>query len=159
MTSVSTPLLYDDIDRHVALAGGIDRAATPIGMYLAWCVNLSLVSEELLATADREVLRVKLREITGAELLIKGCHGRLSSEHLTPAGRDFTTRRYPEYLAEYARTFAVAPDEIYGVANTWDNYDRVAPRLTRWLLGDPPDRSHDAHERRRWWQRFLSPKR
>jgi hypothetical protein len=146
-------IVYDDIDRHIARAGSIERAATPIGVYLAWCVNLSLVSDDLLLDAGREALRVRLREITGSELLIKACHGRLTSDHLSIQGRDFTTRRYPGYLAAYARTFGVAADGIYEVADSWDNYDRVAAILTRWHLGDPPARTNQG---RRWWQRLGS---
>ena len=143
-----TPHVYDDIDAHYAHAGSIERAATPLGMYLAWCVNLSLVSDELRAAAGRELLRVQIREITGAELLIKACHGRITSQHLNAAGQDFTMRRYREYLAAYATTFGVAADAIYSVEDTWDHYDRIAPQLTRWHLGEPPA------EKRHWWQWF-----
>jgi hypothetical protein len=141
-------IVYDDIDRHIAAAGSIDRAATPIGMYLAWCVNLSLVSDELAAAAGRELLRVQIREITGAELLIRVCRGRLDSTHLSSVGQDFTARRYEEYLAAYATTFGVEPRAIYSVENTWDHYDRIAPLLTRWHLGEP------ARESEHWWQRL-----
>ena len=142
-------MTYDDIDAHYALAGSIERAATPLGMYLAWCVNLALVSDELRTAAGRELLRVQIREITGAELLIKVCHGRLEARHLNAAGQDFTARSYREYLAAYATTFGVAVDAIYTVEDTWDHYDRIAPWLTRWHLGEPPT------QKRHWWERLF----
>lgn len=150
-------MVYDDIDRHIEKAGTIERAATPIGMYLAWSVNLSLVSAELLAAAGRDALRLQVREITGAELLIKVCRGRLESSHFSQIGQHFTASHYAEYLADYARIFGVAADAIYAVENTWDHYDRIAPVLTRRHLGEPPsrgdaDRGDADRGHGRWWR-------
>ena len=40
-------MVFDSLEEHLAEAGGIERAAIPIGMYLAWCVNLQLTGSAL----------------------------------------------------------------------------------------------------------------
>lgn len=111
-----------------------------MGMFLAWCVNMNLVSERLLQRAEPLVLRVRYREITGSELLVAGCGGRLESRDFSPAGNAFCERYYAQYLDDYRQAFGA---DIYNVRDDWEQYDRLAPTLTAHLLGRP---------RRRWWR-------
>ena len=137
-------MIYDDLDQHLPAAGSIDRAATPLGMYLAWCVNMQLVSHALPEVAERLLLRVRYREITGAELLVGGCGGVLSAEHLSSAGRRFTDAYYARFMDDFREVFG---DAIYDVPDRWDQYDKLAPVLTKRYLG--PAGGNAPHH---WWQ-------
>jgi len=148
-------MTYDDLGRHLEAARTFDRAAVPLGMYVGWCANLQLLSRAFTDTHASLVVRVRFREITGAELLVAGCAGSLDDEHLNDEGRRFTASYYPGYLEDFRATFGADP---YAVKDDWDNYDRIAPLLTRKLM---TFRQHDVAETaavlgttdRRWWQR------
>lgn len=148
---------FDDLGRHLAAAGSIDRAAVPLGMYLAWCANHQLLSPALQDHAGTLVLRVRFREVTGSELLVAGCGGCLGAEHLDAEGRAFTEAYYGRYLDDFRSIFGADP---YGVRDDWDHYDRIAPLLTRQLMsfrgGSSADRVHESVPRRRersnWWK-------
>ena len=65
-------MLIDSIDNHLAEAKEFDRAAVPMGMYLAWCVNLGLVSEEVLREQSPDLdiacsISPPFRPLTAAE--------------------------------------------------------------------------------------------
>jgi hypothetical protein len=123
--------IYDDIGLHLAEARSFDRAAVPLGMYLAWCANHQLLSTAFRERAAGLVMRVQFRDITGSELLVAGCGGVLAAEHLSSEGRAFTEHYYPGYLREFCMVFGPDP---YAVRDDWDHYDRIAPKLTRALM-------------------------
>jgi hypothetical protein len=148
-------MIYDDIGRHLDAARTFDRAAVPLGMYLAWCANLQLLSREFADTHAALVMRVRFREITGAELLVAGAAGRLDAAHLNEEGQRFTAAYLPQYLDDFRATFGVEP---YDVKDDWDHYDRIAKLLTRKLM---TTRQADAGQSsrilgttdQRWWRR------
>ena len=140
-------VVYDELDRHLPLAGSIDRAAVPMGMYMAWCANHQLLSDALQDQASNLVLRIRFREATGSELALAGCGGVLRPEHFNREGRSFTEARYADYLADYRVVFG---DEPYAVKDDWDHYDRIAPVLTRRLMSFRNDGSTDGG--RSWWK-------
>ncbi len=137
-------MLVDDIDAHLPAAGSIEKAAVPLGMFLAWCVNMRLTSA---ASAETEalVLRLRYREITGSELLIAGYSGRLDRADFNSAGLNFVDKRYSGYLSLFADVF---DGVVYEVKDDWPHYDRLAKPLTQLLLGPLPA----AQRRRRWWK-------
>lgn len=144
---------YDSLDHHLTEAGSIERAAVPTGMYLAWCANLGLLSQAFEEAHHALVMRVRYREIKGSELLVAGCGGDLKPEHLSNAGREFTERYFSRYLEDFAQVFA---DDIYGVEDSWPNYDEIARLLTREYMGpaaatSPAGRAGHSEDKR-WWQ-------
>lgn len=140
-------LTIDELANHLEAAGSIDRASAPLGMYVAWCANLNLFSREFERAHEQLVLRVRYREITGSELLVAGCGGRLTVDMLTDAGRQFTASYYPGYLDDFRRVFG--PD-IYAVKDDWAHYDRLAPLLTRSYMH--PEAAEKTNGGKRWWQ-------
>ena len=80
-SATGTGAVVDDIDRHMSEAGSIDRAAGPLGVYLAWCVNLSLVSDAFVAEHESELVRLKMRDMRPGEFLIRAAAGTLEEAH------------------------------------------------------------------------------
>jgi hypothetical protein len=143
--------VYDDLDQHIAEAGSIERAAVPMGMYIAWCANLQLVSRQLVEEAEQLLLRVRYREVTGSELLVAGCAGELHSRWLSEEGRAFTDAYYPQYLADFGSVFG---GDVYGVKDDWAHYDEIAAVLTRaYMHGAGRGRRHaPGSPGRKWWK-------
>jgi hypothetical protein len=140
--------VIDDIDRHIDEAGSIDRAAGPLGVYLAWCANLDLLSDRLTQGIAGEVVRLRMRDLRPVEFLIRATAGSLRREHLNDVGLQFTERYYAEYLDDYAAALNLDASSVYDVEDSWANYDRVAPELTRRLYRRGRKRA------KHWWQRF-----
>ena len=140
--------VHDDVARHLAEAGTFERAAVPLGMYVGWLAQHHLLSDALSEAAGSLVTRVRYREITGSELALSGCGGVLESQHLNAEGQAFTEHYYPRYLDEFREEFGGDP---YAVADDWDHYDRISPRLTRALMRF---RGHGTAQapRRAWWK-------
>jgi hypothetical protein len=136
-------LIVDDINHHLADAGSIDQAAKPVGLYLAWCVNMGLTSDSLMHEAERMILRVRYRDASGCDLLVSGCGGTLEMHHLNERGRVFTQANYQRFLTTYHDLLGT---EAYTGKDPWSAYDRIAPVLTGWLLGRAPKESEP------WWK-------
>lgn len=139
------PQLFDDLDRHLAAAGSFDRAALPMGLYLAWCANHQLLSRDLSERCAALIVRVRMRDASGSELAVAGCHGRLDGSHLNAEGCAFSARRYADFRALLESRYGA---ELYAEGDDWARYDEIAPQLTRWLReargdsgdGEPPQR-------------------
>ena len=125
--------VYDSVDRHMADADAVDKAALAPGIFLAWCVNLGLESRELNEQHERAVLRLRYREITGSEFLVAACGGVLDASALGENGRRFADNHYEAYL-DALREFAPG-GEIYSLEDDWNLYDRMAAVLTRRYMG------------------------
>jgi len=109
-------------------------ARTHIAMYLGWAITRDLVGE-----VHREdpasawyLERIERRERTAHDFLVDLCRDRLTEADLSREGCEFTATYYSRYLSDYARVFAEAPS-VYAVADTWDNFERIAAILDRRL--------------------------
>lgn len=139
---------YDDASWHNG-----EKGVTHIGMFLAWCIDRDLISEKLKAEAEEDIQQVRDRAITGAELLISICDGKLADIDLNEAGNRFAKdyfqdhtdfgNRYGSYIDDYSKTFDKNAEEngfeyesIYHVENSFENYDLLKPvidnKFTEW---------------------------
>lgn len=123
--------IIDELRAHIEAAGAPDRAVMHIGVFLAWCVNHDLISVDLGSRHPDLLIKVKIREINGSDLLVKVAAGQLSEGLLSEAGRKFAKRYYQEYLQDYAEALGLDLAQAYEVEDAWDAYDKVAPILTR----------------------------
>lgn len=149
------PDVYDDIDRHLTEAEDFASAAVPTGMYLAWCANLHLLDADFQQQHEALLLRLRYREITGAEFFIAACGGRFERAMLNARGQKFTDSYYQRFLDDYREIFGA---DTYRVKDDWDHYDRLAPVLMRHLMApearDARSGNDDAGRPRKWWQRW-----
>lgn len=127
-------VIYDSIDEHLKLAGEFDKAAIPMGMFLAWALNLGLLRQELVRDHQQLITRVRMQDAKGSELLM-ALGGNLDETLFSERGNRFADGYYARYMTDYASVFDLDP---YLVEDTWVNYDKIAQLLTRELLGDIP---------------------
>jgi hypothetical protein len=139
--------VIDDIDAHMAVAGAIERAALIPGMYLAWCVNLQLVSATFTQAAERDMLQVRYRDVSPGAFFIKTTGGTLRSEMLSERGRLFAQHYYATYCAQ------ALTDAVYDAKDDWSTYDSIAPALTKAYYAFADD-GHKvaAGSGKQWWQ-------
>ena len=126
--------VYDDVTAHRAdLPGDVPRkaGATHIGIFLAWCVERGLTSAWHEERHAEEFQRLQRRWHTGRDYLLQFMDGKLTEEHLGPAGRDFVERYYltGDYLADYERVLQAHRPSVYHVADRWETVDEIAPVL------------------------------
>lgn len=142
----------DDLDAHLAAAGSIERAAVPLGMYLAWCGNLHLLSAGFQQTHELALTRLRYRDLSPSEFLTTCTGGHLDAADLSDEGRAFTEAYYAGYPDDFRETFGGDP---YSVRDDWTHYDRIATVLTRRFMTWKQDgrRRRTDRPRRRWWRR------
>jgi hypothetical protein len=141
---------YDDASWHY---GGDypkdlpkENAATHIGMFLAWCINNDLISDELKKDAKEDVNNVKSHKMTGSEFLIKVCDGKFIDNDLSEIGQEFTNdyyenkskfaRKFGDYIGDFCNVFTEKAEKngfeyetLYHVEDTWENYDLMAQKI------------------------------
>ena len=147
-------MVIDDLDRHMAEAGSIERAAMPLAIYFAWCGNLHLFNPAFQQEHERALLRLRYREISPAEFFTATTGGAIESTVMSDDGRAFTEAHYDDCLEDVRTTFGT---DVSSVADDWAHYDLVAPLLTRRFMmaqrGETVSRDNGNSGRRaRWWQ-------
>lgn len=123
-----------------------ENGATHIGMYLAWIILRGLGSKELIKHAGDTYNWVRNREVTGRDLLITKLDEKFFDELLSAEGKAFTKSYYETngFANDYDQVLGGDLPSLYHVANTWENFDKLAPvldeRLAAWraLGGAPP---------------------
>jgi len=132
---------YDRADWHYGgdFPAGLPRenGGTHIGIFLAWAILQGLEGAEQRKNFPEALAAVRAREMTGREFLFKNCDGKLWEADLNEEGNAFAKSYYKksagqrhDYLTDYSDEFWSGPS-IYHVADTWENYERMAGVLTR----------------------------
>jgi hypothetical protein len=116
------------------------------GLFLGWLVVHDLVDPVELADEAPEIDEVRRRGRTGPELF-QWIDGTLLSTMLTDEGNRFAAAYldfdHGGYLRDYEAVLGVGLPSLYHVADTWQNYDRLAKVIDRryaaWqAAGRPP---------------------
>ena len=97
-------MIIDSINEHFGDDASFEDAAVVPGLFVAFCVNLDLISDTLRESSGRDFLRLKYREITGPEFLIRSCGGELLESHLTSKGCKFAKQYYVDYVSRLKET-------------------------------------------------------
>ncbi len=129
---------YDDVSWHTGAAEypkelPHDAAATHSGMYMAWALLSGLGGE--LATDGLPKLRA--RSVTPGRFFLEVCDGKFIEEDLSAEGNAFTQAYFDldrgRYLHDYDAVLCRGMSTAYHVADTWENFDKLKPRLDRRL--------------------------
>lgn len=144
---------YDDASWHY---GGDfpsdlpnEAGATHIGMFLAWMLLHGFASEELSEDAAAALDDLRGRTITGAQFLINELDEKLSDQSFSEDGNAFAVAYYQgldddsRYFDDYFQTFSVDASDLYGVSDTWANYERLVSvidaRYQKWDAEGRPE--------------------
>ena len=91
---------YDDASWHYGgdFPEGLPEknGATHTGMFLNWCINNNLHSDELKEDSGSEIENLIKREITGAEFIIESMDGKFSEYDLNDLGNSFAKDYYAD---------------------------------------------------------------
>ena len=129
------------------------HAATHIGMFLAWAALHDLINDFHRQKSGALLTKLQRREITGRQFFEATCNGRFAERELNVEGNAFAEHYYSDaagqrqaYFQDYKTVLAAGLPSFWHVADTWENYDKLAPvidrRYSAWK--HPP--------KKRWWQ-------
>lgn len=134
---------YDDASWHSDGDFPADLApeagATHIGMYVAWLLLQGMAGEELVDDMKDELHALTQRTMTpGQFLLVRD--GKFLDDMVNDEANAFTLEYYQAddclYPDDYIELLADDLPSIYHAADTWENFDRLAPviaqRFTTW---------------------------
>ena len=135
---METHMKYDDASYYVG--GGIvpndlptEASGTHIGMYAAWAFLSGLGSKDFPELLSRFVSR----EETPGAIFMDDMDEKLADAWLNDEGNSFTESYYKvdpvHFFADYEEILCKDIETIFHVADTWDNFDRLKPRLDRRL--------------------------
>jgi len=144
---------YDDASWHYGGTYPADlsdeAAATHIGMFVAWCVLNGYVDDEVAEDLAGELDGLTARTTTPGEFLIESMDEKFVSDDLTGEGDAFTNAYYQgkdndsRYVDDYLAVFDTTVADIYRVPDTWETFDRIAPRITErygdWVAAERPE--------------------
>ena len=121
-----------------------ENAATHIGFFVAWAINKGLWGASPGTDWTAAVQRVRERAITGRTFLLEECDGKLLPQMFTEEGCAFANKYYDRvYTKDYYDTLVVGLASGYMVADSWDNYERIAKVI---------DQRYAIAKARRWWK-------
>jgi hypothetical protein len=109
------------------------NGGTHIGMFIAWAIAHGLEGdlhrEEGSATS---VQALRERRMTGCDFLFQECDEKFWEEDLNELGNAFASWYYEDrgdgslYIDDYCSVLGEDLESLYHVADTWENYDKLA---------------------------------
>lgn len=129
-------MTYDRIDWHSGGDGFPSNlpnknGGTHIGMFLTWIIQNDLIGKLHIEESQESLKKVKNREMTGCEFLIKECDSKFWDEDLNEKGNHFASYYYADndgykdYIHDYERVFFNYKN-LYEIEDTWENYDKMS---------------------------------
>jgi hypothetical protein len=108
------------------------NGATHIGIFLEWCIQNDLMSEEQIEDFYEDILKVKESKMSGVDYLINNCDEVFSDNDLNYIGNSFTndyyegdsefSKSYSDYKSDYCQLLDTNDNEtIYHIENTPKN--------------------------------------
>lgn len=102
-------------------------------LFVAWAVQRSLTSRNFQADFDYEINSLVERTLTPGLFFRQCCDSRLNAEDLNRQGNAFVAHYLAiengQFAADCQDLLATKGDRPSSVADTWDNFDSLKPRL------------------------------
>jgi hypothetical protein len=113
-----------------------ENGGTHIGMFLAWAIHRGLEGDLHREESAAALAAVRDRKKTGRDFLFRECDERLWEEDLNDEGNAFAKAYYERddaqgFIADYEATLGDDLPSLYHVADTWENFDRMAAVIDR----------------------------
>jgi hypothetical protein len=111
-----------------------EAGGTHIGMFLAWVITRGLEGKKHREEPASAAAALRFRHITGREFLFTQCDERLWDKDLSDEGNAFAMAYYEAegyggYLSDYEEMLGEGLPSLYHVENSWENFDKLAPRI------------------------------
>ncbi|HGM7335586.1 TPA: hypothetical protein ACKQCJ_001915 [Stenotrophomonas maltophilia] len=111
-----------------------EAGATHIGMYLAWLLLRGMASEDLRNDMQDELAALNRRAVTPGQFILV-CDGKLVDDMINDEANAFTAEYYDmengQYLDDYEDLLGKDVQDLYHVADTWENFDQLAPVIAQ----------------------------
>lgn len=128
--------IYDRATYHAATVADeglpAKQAFVHTGMFVGWLITKNLLSESFTESVKDDLEAFAKRNASGP-VLYEQWKGTLQDEMLSTEGAAFALAYFDfdrgHYLEDYAAVLAPEDETLFGVEDTWDNYDRLAKRL------------------------------
>ena len=128
---------YDDASWHYGGEFPADlpneAGATHIAMFLVWCLLNDLGGSLHVEEFPDELERLRNREETPGKWFIRCCDEKFTDEDLNDVGNSFCLFFYhanqAPYLNAYTEVF-LDVESLYAVPDTWESFDKLAPRIS-----------------------------
>lgn len=129
------------------------HAATHIGIFLTWAALHQLVNDFHEQHSAQLLAQLRRRDITGRQFFEAACKEQFAEKDLNVEGNAFAEHYYKNaagergvYFADYKQVLAARLPSFWHVADTWENYEKMAAVISRrfeeWK--HPPKKC--------WWQ-------
>jgi hypothetical protein len=117
------------------------RALPRIGMFIAWAATRGLLSFRTQMLAAPALEQLSTRRITGRTFLLDHCDGSLGSDDFSSVGAAFANAYYSEhFFNDYAAALTSDDLPVYGVADSWDNFEKEQETQTGKPRAEPGER-------------------
>ena len=128
---------YDDASWHYGGTFPADlpdvAGATHIGMFVAWALLSGLGGEIHTEECPEGLDQLRDRVLTPGLFFYRVCDGKFTDEDLNEEGNRFANAYFDlekgGYLADYGETLGEEGRDLYYVADTWENFERLKPVL------------------------------
>lgn len=130
------PIVYDKAKYHYEgrFPSNLPKkqAFVHTGLFVAWLAHNNLLTGDITASFREEIASLRKREMSPAGLY-ELLDGVLSDDMLNEVGRAFTEAYFDfetgQYLNDYEEVLCPGLRGFFYVADTWENYDRIAARI------------------------------
>jgi hypothetical protein len=129
------------------------HAATHIGMFIAWAVAHNLENDFHRRFSSEWLAKLRRREITGRDFFFAACKEQFAEKDLNVEGNEFAEDYYRNcagergsYFEDYKQVLAANLPGFWHVADTWQNYDRLAP-----IIDQRYEQWKNPRPKKRWW--------
>jgi hypothetical protein len=112
-------------------------------MFLAWALLSGLGGELHVADNAEALHRLRCRGVTPGAFFMSECDGKFTDEDLNEQGNAFASEYYSletgQYFADYEAAVGGELPDLYHVADSWENFDKIKPvldpRFANWNNG------------------------
>lgn len=117
-------------------------------MFVAWCLLNGLGGELHTTELPEELSELREGKQTPGEWFLKTCDEKFTDEDLNDEGNRFASDYFNDasgkYINDYTATLGKRLPSVYHVADSWQNYDLLAPVIAK--------RFRDWKTPRKFWQ-------
>lgn len=131
---------YDDASWHYGADNfpkdlPAEAGATHTGMFVAWAFLSGLAGAIHIEDFPEDIPKLASRVVTPGAFFLEACDGKFTDEDLNEEGNRFAADYFDlekgGYLSDYEEVLGEEGRDLYYVADTWQNFERLKPLLDK----------------------------